>query len=114
MGAGGCDVNPYMPRNASMVLTTAALSLSDIDKDKASAAISIDTAVPVSTGQCLCQARSLSTICLLPTPSALELPLNCPSNVCSAFQQAMHAALQVVTAATGQQKELPSLPCSTL
>ncbi len=85
-----------------------------INKDKASAAISIGTAGPVSTGQCPCQGRSLSTICLVPTLSALELPLNCPSSVCSAFQQAMHAALQVVTAATGQQKELPSLPCSTL
>jgi len=85
-----------------------------IDKDKASAAISIDTAVPVSTGQCLCQERSLSSLCLLPIHSSFTLPLSCPLHVCSAFQQAMHAALQVVTAATGQQKELPSLPCSIL
>jgi len=57
--------------------------------------------------------RTLSVLCLpfthlLCPYSALDL------HVYSAFQQAMHAALHVLTAATGQQKELPSLPCSIL
>ena len=85
-----------------------------IDKDKAADVISFGMAGPVSTGRRLCQEPPLSSLCLLLIPSALTLPFSCPLHVCSAFHQAMHAALQVLTAATGQQKGLSSPPCSTL
>ena len=85
-----------------------------IDKDKAADVISFGMAGPVSTGRPLCQEPSLSSLCLLLIPSALTLPLSCLLRLCSAFHQAMHAALQVLTAATGQQKGPSSPPCSTL